>query len=59
MKAVSDKSRFFVTRVKFLGHIVERNTLTPLKSRVDAVQKLQSKIQELLGTLNFLYKIRI
>ena len=41
MKAAPDKSHFFLTRVKFLGHIIERNTITPLKSRIDAIEKLQ------------------
>ena len=41
MKAAPDKSHFFLTRVKILGHIIERNTLTPLKSRIDEIQKLQ------------------
>ena len=27
MKAVPDKSHFFLTRVKFLGHIIEKKTL--------------------------------
>ena len=61
MKAAPDKSHFFLTRVKFLGFILERNTITPLKSRIDAIQKLQSnsnqkKIQEFVGTLSFLSK---
>ena len=41
MKAAPDKSHFFLTRVKFLGQIIERNTRTPLKSRINAIQKLQ------------------
>ena len=41
LKAAPDKSHFFLTRVKFLGHIIERNLITPLKSRIDAIQKLQ------------------
>ena len=41
MKAAPDKSHFLLTRVKLLGHIIERNTITPLKSRIDAIQKLQ------------------
>ena len=41
MKAAPDKSHFFLTRVKFLGHIVEKNTITQLKSREDAIQKFQ------------------
>ena len=39
----------------------ERNTMTPLKSRIDAIQRFQTpsnkkKIQEFLGMLNFLSK---
>ena len=61
MKADPDKSNFFLRRVKFLGHIIEKNTITPLKSRIDAIQKLQpptnkKKIQEPFGMLNFLSK---
>ena len=59
MKAAQDKSHFFLTRVKFLGHIIKNNTITPLKSRIHAIQKLQPptnkmKIQEFLGMLHFL-----
>ena len=61
MKAAPDKSHFFLTRVKLLGHIIESNTITPLKSRIHAIQKLQpptnkKKIQEFLGMLNLLSK---
>ena len=61
LKAAPDKSHFFLKRVKFLGHNIERNTITPLKSRIDAIQKLQplsnkKKNQEILGMLNFLSK---
>ena len=68
MIAAPDKSHFFLTRVKFLGHIIERNTITPLKSQTHAIQKLQpptnkNKIQEFLEILNFLskyvYKIQL
>ena len=59
MKAGPDKSHFFLTRVKFLGHIIKSKTITLLKSRIRAIQKLQppankKKIQDLLGMLNFL-----
>ena len=40
MKAAPDKSDFFLTRVKFLGHVFETNPITPIKSRIDAVRKL-------------------
>ena len=61
LKAAPNKSYFFLTRVKFLGHSIERNTITPLISRIDAIQKLQpptnkKEIQEFLGMLNFLSK---
>ena len=61
LKAAPGKSHFFLTRVKFLGHIIKRNTITPLKSRIHAIQKLQppthkKKIQEFLGVLTFLSK---
>ena len=61
LKAAPDTSHFFLTRVKFLGHDIGRNNITPLKSRIDAIQKLQpptnkKKIQEFLGMLNFLSK---
>ena len=53
MKAAPDKSHFFLTRVKFLGHIIESNTITSLKSRIHAIQKLQpptnKKNQEFLN----------
>ena len=42
MKAAPEKSHFFLTRVKFLGHNIERNTITPLKSHINAIIKLQS-----------------
>ena len=41
MKAAPDKSIFFLTRVKFLEHIVERKAINPLKSHIDAIQKFQ------------------
>ena len=61
MKAAPDKPHFFLTRVKFLGHIIEKDTITPLKSRIDAIHKFQpptnkKNIREFLGMLNFLSK---
>ena len=41
MKAAPDKSNFFLTRVKFLALIIKKDTITPLKSLIDAHQKLQ------------------
>ena len=36
MKAAPDKSHFFLTPVKFLGHINDVTTITPLESQIDA-----------------------
>ena len=47
LKAAPDKSHFFLTRVKFLGHNIERNTITPLKSRIDAIQKQLSNFSQM------------
>ena len=38
IKAAKDKSYFFLTRIKFLGPIIEKNTITQMKSRIDAIQ---------------------
>ena len=68
LKAASDKSNFCLTRFKFLGHNIERNSITPLKSHIDAIKKLQpptnkKKIQEFFGMLNFsskyVYKMQL
>ena len=39
LKAAPDKSHFCLTRLKLLGHIIESTTITPLKSRIHAIQK--------------------
>ena len=54
MKADPDKSHFLLTRIKFLGHIIEENTITPLKSPKEAIMKLPVKIQIFWAMLNFL-----
>ena len=58
MKAALDNSHSFLNRVKFLRHIIEGNTITPLKLGTDAILKLQppsnkNKTQESFGMLNF------
>ena len=65
MEAAPDKSRFFLTRKKFLRQIIERNINKP---RIDAIQKLQppsnkKKLQEFLGKLNcsskYVYRMQL
>ena len=59
MKAAPDKSHFFFTCVQYLGHIIDGNTNTTLKYRIDVVIKLpypskSKKIKEFRGMLSFL-----
>ena len=61
MKAAPEKSHFFLTRVKFLGNIIEASTKTLLKSHIHIILKLQTpsdktKTQDFLGKHNFLSK---
>ena len=58
MKAAPDESIFFLFLVKFLGHIIEGNTITLLKLQINAIVKTQSpsnkkKIQDFRGMLDF------
>ena len=58
LKAAPDKSNFFLTRVKLLGHIIEGNTITPLKSRIDAIinftfHQIKRKTKKFLECLTF------
>ena len=43
LNAAPDKSHFFLTRVKFLGHNIERNTITPLKSCISKTSTTYNK----------------
>ena len=48
-----------LTKVKFLGHIIEDKKVKPLTSRIDAYQKLEpptsmKALKRYLGTINFL-----
>ena len=64
---ILDESSFFLTRVKFLGHFFKGTLITTLKSRIEAISKLQpslnKKAKEMLEMLNFLnkyaYKLRL
>ena len=41
MKAAPDKSHFFSYLCIFVGHIIAGKTITPIKSRIDAILRLQ------------------
>ena len=42
MKSAPDISHFFLTLLIIIGHIIEGNTISPLKLRIDAILKLQT-----------------
>ena len=54
MKAAQDKSHLFLTRVKFLGHISERNTITPLKNPASTQFKNFNHLQVKIKSKNSL-----
>ena len=60
LKAAPDKSHFFLTRVKFLGHNIERNTITPLKSRYSktSTTNKQKENPKISWNVKFLKQIR-
>ena len=42
LKAAPDKTFFFLRKVKFLGHVVSKDGLSPIASRIDDIKKLKS-----------------
>ena len=42
LRAAPDKTFFFLRTVKFLGHIVENNTLRPIHSKVESIKRLKT-----------------
>ena len=60
MKAAPNISYLSLTLVKFPGHIIEGDTINPLKPRIDAILKLRppsikKKIPEFHGLPNYKY----
>ena len=53
LKAAPDKTFFFLRKVKFLGHVVSKEGLSPIASRIDDIKKLKSPESktEVLGVL--------
>ena len=49
MKAAPDKSHFFLTRVKFLGRVLDGSTITLVKSQIDKLNPHFKKNPEFLG----------
>ena len=55
LKAAPDKT-FFLRKVKFLGHVVSKEGLSPIASRIDDIKKLKSPEPktEVLGVLGIM-----
>ena len=53
LKAAPDKTFFFLRKVKLLGHVVSKDGLSPIASRIDHIKKLKSpeSKKEVLGVL--------
>ena len=61
LKAAPDKTFFFLRTVKFLGHIVENNTLRPIHSKIESIKKLKTPeskkdLMRFVGAINFYSK---
>ena len=64
LKAVPDKSFFFLDSVKLLRHQIQNNHILPLKSKIDGFLKLQppknfKKITKLRWISHFRLKIHL
>ena len=59
MRAAPDKSQFFLTQVKFFGHIIESTTVTPFKSRIDAIRNYNHHPRPRITTLRYVQPIQI
>ena len=58
LKAASDKTFFFLKKVKFLGHVISSDRTQPIAKRMDALRNLKSPqskrdIMKILGCLGF------
>ena len=58
LKAAPDKTMFFLRKVKFLGHVISENTLSPVISRTDDIRNLKTPesktdVLSVLGAMGF------
>ena len=63
LKQLPTKHFFFLRKVKFLGHVVSKEGLSPIASRIDDIKKLKSpesktEVLGVLGVMEF-YSIYI
>ena len=58
LKAAPDKTMFFLRKVKFLGHVISENTLSPVISRIDDIKNIKTPesktdVLSVLGAMRF------
>ena len=58
LKAALDKTFSFLTKLKFLGHVISPDGIQPIAKRVDALRNLKSPqskrdVMKVLGCLGF------
>ena len=58
LKAAPDKTKFFLRKVKFLGHMISGKGISPVAKKVEELKKLKSPenkrdVLKVLGCLNF------
>ena len=58
LKAAPDKTKFFLRKVKFLGHVISKGTLSPITSRIADIQNLKTPesktdVLSVLGAMGF------
>ena len=58
LKAAPDKTKFFLRKVKFLGHVKSKGTLSPITSRIADIQNLKTPesktdVFSVLGAMGF------
>ena len=58
LKAAPDKTMFFLRKVRFLGHLISKDGLSPIASRIDDIRNLKTpgsktEILRVLGIMGF------
>jgi hypothetical protein len=58
MKAAPDKTYFFQKQVQYLGHVISEKGVSPIHSRIKAIQEMKSpqdktQMMKVLGAMNF------
>ena len=61
LKLAPEKSFYMLLKVKFLGHEIEYNTIKPIPSKIEAIEKIPSPkdkkdVTQFLGSVNFYSK---